>query len=155
MRIYTSYFYQIRFFTPNMIPLSTAIWDPKWYHANQKQDYVFRDKRGIFNGLRYQPLMPDDSCNGDCRGRDQCKISDPNKCDFLKHYRSQLDKINFQDLLLELKSIADSTARLLGTSDDMIICLIVHEAPSNPCSERVVIQQWFKDNNFPISEWSH
>lgn len=28
MKIYTSYFYMIRFMKPNMIPLSTAKWDP-------------------------------------------------------------------------------------------------------------------------------
>lgn len=32
MKIYTSYFYQIRFFKPNMIPLSTAKYDPSWFH---------------------------------------------------------------------------------------------------------------------------
>lgn len=28
LKFVTSYFYKVRFFTPNMIPLSTAIWDP-------------------------------------------------------------------------------------------------------------------------------
>lgn len=32
MKILISYFYQIRFFKPNMIPLSTAAFDPKWFH---------------------------------------------------------------------------------------------------------------------------
>lgn len=32
MKFYTSYFYKLRFFTPNMLPFSTAKWDPKWYH---------------------------------------------------------------------------------------------------------------------------
>lgn len=154
MRIYTSYFYQIRFFTPNMIPLSTALWDPKWYHANHDASYVFRDKRGVFNGMRYQPLMPGHSCDGECRGREQCNNLNPLECDFLRHYKEQLDQINFQDFLSEMKAIADSTATLINaSSDEMIICIIFHEAPSNPCSERVMVQQWFKDNNFPINEW--
>ena len=37
MKIMTSYFYAIRFFKPNMIPISTAKWDPKWYHQNKGQ----------------------------------------------------------------------------------------------------------------------
>ena len=31
--------------------------------------------------------------------------------------------------------------------------LIVHEVPSNPCSERIVIQKWFKDNGIIIKEF--
>lgn len=153
MRIYTSYFYQIRFFTPNMIPLSTAMWDPKWYHENQSQSHVYKDKRGILNGMRCLSLVPGPHCSGDCRG--DCANPSPNTCDFLKHYREQLDQINFQEFLKELKMLADSTAQIMNIHEDMIICLIVHEAPSNQCSERVVIQEWFKDNNFPINEWSH
>ena len=58
MKIYTSYFYKIRFFKPNMIPISTAMWDPKWYHANQKQDHWFVDKNGVINGLRASVFAP-------------------------------------------------------------------------------------------------
>lgn len=29
MKIKISYFYMIRFFKPNQIPISTAVWDPK------------------------------------------------------------------------------------------------------------------------------
>ena len=154
MRIYTSYFYQVRFFPPNAIPLSTAVWDPKWYHANKKQDHVFRDSRNVINGMRIPLLMPDKSCDGDCRGRENCKNPDPSTCDFLKHYRDQLDKINFQNFINELQVIASNTQQMLGFREDPIICLIVHEAPSNPCSERVAIQNWFQDNYYPISEWS-
>ena len=153
MVIYTSYFYQIRFFKHNMIPLSTAVWDPKWYHANQGQAHVYQDKRGILNGMRCSALVPGSSCSGECRG--DCVDPSPNTCDFLRHYREQLDKINFQSFLQELKSLADSTAQIMNIYEDRVICLIVHEAPSNQCSERVVIQEWFKDNNYPITEWSH
>ena len=33
IKVQTSYFYQIRNFTPNMVPLSTAMWDPKFHEA--------------------------------------------------------------------------------------------------------------------------
>ena len=36
MEFYTSYFYKIRFMKPYMIPLSTAVFNPKWYFQNQK-----------------------------------------------------------------------------------------------------------------------
>lgn len=153
MRIYTSYFYQIRFFTPNIIPLSTAMWDPKWYHDHKDQSYVFRDKRGVLNGMRCEPLVPGPLCSNDCRGN--CIEPSPSTCNFLKHYRNQLDQIDFQEFLSNLLVIANSVAKNSGIRGDMIICLIVHEAPTNPCSERSVIQEWFRDNYFPINEWFH
>jgi len=32
MKVRISYFYQIRNFKTNMIPMSTALSDPAWYH---------------------------------------------------------------------------------------------------------------------------
>ena len=62
MKIMTSYFYQIRFFKPYMIPLSTAKWDPKWFHRNQGQNYQFKDKNGewLFSGLIHRTVMSPD-----------------------------------------------------------------------------------------------
>ena len=31
--------------------------------------------------------------------------------------------------------------------------LLVHEAPTNPCSERVMLQKWLKENDFGGKEW--
>lgn len=70
MRLYTSYFYQIRFFTPNMVPVSTAVWDPKWYHNFAGQDSVFLDKRSVVNGLRAPALAPGPQLEGTCVGKD-------------------------------------------------------------------------------------
>lgn len=39
IKIYTSYFYQIRNFTPNIIPVSTALSDPAWYRPPEGQEY--------------------------------------------------------------------------------------------------------------------
>ena len=46
MKIATSYFYQIRNFKPNMIPVSTCMSDLKWYRPPQDKEYYI-DKRGI------------------------------------------------------------------------------------------------------------
>ena len=43
MKLAISYFYKIRFFQPWMIPISTAAWDPKYYHDNRGKDYLFVD----------------------------------------------------------------------------------------------------------------
>ena len=56
MNIVTSYFYQIRNFTPNIIPVSTALSDPAWYRPPEGKEYYI-DKRGIICGLRYEPLI--------------------------------------------------------------------------------------------------
>lgn len=70
MKLYTSYFYQIRFFAPNIVPVSTAVWDPKWYHNFAGQDNVFLDKRGVVNGLRAPALAPGSQLEGSCAGKD-------------------------------------------------------------------------------------
>lgn len=58
MKIRTSYFYQIRNFTRNMIPISTAVWDPTWYHNfTNDYNYIFKDKRNILNGLRLESII--------------------------------------------------------------------------------------------------
>ena len=64
MKVATSYFYQIRFFKPNMIPVSTAMWDPKWFHNFKNQYHVFKDRNGVYNGLRYPALSPKGECEG-------------------------------------------------------------------------------------------
>ena len=53
IKVYTSYFYQIRNMRPGDLAFSTALGDPKWFHdfTNDKQ-YKFIDKRGVLNGLR-------------------------------------------------------------------------------------------------------
>ena len=150
MRVYTSYFYKIRFFEPRMIPYSTAVWDPKWYHDFKNQNYVFLDKRGVLNGSRANILHPDGSCDNYCV---ECKhIGDPETCLFLKKYREQLDKIDFswfmQNMLMSLKS----KAAVVGTNDSIVPVFIVHEAPDNKCSERRVIQEWFIANGVECSE---
>ena len=39
MKIYTSYFYQIRNFKQNMIPISTCLSDPEWYRPPKGKEY--------------------------------------------------------------------------------------------------------------------
>lgn len=153
MRIYTSYFYQIRFFPPNLVPLSTAIWDPKWFHDNKSQSYQFKDKRGVLNGLRAEIFNPEIHGNGQCRGPEMCIYTgDKRMCPFLLGYRIQLNKLNFQNVIERFQLLHD-TICAKEHLEDCDFALIVHEAPTNPCSERDPIQQWFADNGQPIEEW--
>ena len=142
MTLYTSYFAQLRNFPPNLIGLSTAVWEPKWLQPG-------KDKNGAI-WLPTPPLKPGKSCDGLCNGK--CNPKHPQDCSFLKEYRKQLDQINFEDFLRQLLELRDKI-RAGEHLDDVDFALLVYETPQNPCSERVVIQQWFKDHGMEIKEW--
>lgn len=151
MKIYTSYFYQIRFFTPNMIPLSTCLYDPAWYHDfTYDQKYQFKDKRGVWNGLRAEVFSPT-TCGNLCAGK-ECDC-DPTKCLFLKMYREQLNNLNFFNIIKRIEKISYAVKDYEGFPEEPIAVLIFHEAWYNPCSERTVVREWFKDNGIELEEF--
>ena len=103
MRILVSYFYHVRHFKPYMIPFSTAVWDPAWYHNfNKCHNYTYLDKNGVLNGLRMPFLKPCSNCKGLCSGKELCKTLFgeliPNECLFLKEYKSQLKDLDFESI---------------------------------------------------------
>ena len=155
MKIYTSYFYQIRFFKPNQIPMSTADWDPKWFHNFQGQNNIWKDKNGVWNGIRLEILNPSHCCSilpPECV-RCTKETRHPESCSFLKDYKNGLNKINFSELMEYLTKTADYFQHLEGFTDEPEIMLIVHESPDNLCSERVPIQDLFRDNGIEIKEF--
>lgn len=154
MKIMTSYFYQIRFMKQNYIPLSTAVFDPKWFHQNKGQHYQWKDKNGVWNGLRAEIFMPGEECEGLCRGREVCNAYSPKTCAFLKAYRRQLDKLNFEEVLNRFSKLGEQIQKIEGFTEEPVYVLIVHEAYDNPCSERWVIQDWFRDNGYDIKEFN-
>lgn len=154
MKVFTSYFYQVRYFEPYVIPMSTAVWDPKWYHNFKGHGHVFIDKNGVINGLRLNMLVPGAACDGECYGRENCSIKDPAACNFLKHYREQLDSIDFRKFIITLEAYSLRVLDKVKEDREPYAAILFHEAPTNPCSERVVVQQWFKDNGYPIEEFS-
>lgn len=152
-KVYISYFYQIRFFTPNLVPLSTAIWDPKWYHQMNEQDYIFKDKNGVLNGLRINPLHPQPHNDGciECN-----RTGDPTTCDFIRIYTEQLRAIDFNDFMIQLEKYLNkiNSIYLHYTSVEYLTpVFIVHEAPNNKCSERGPLFKWFSDNGVKCEEW--
>lgn len=139
--IYLSYFYHVRFMPENMIPISTAVWDPKWFHDFKGQLHTFTDSRGIINGLREPQLVPGPLCKDDCRGPETCESKDPDVCPFLRHYRQQLDGIDFDSFMEQYKMFQEN---------GYDICFLFHETFDNPCSERVVVEDWFKEHNVEV-----
>ena len=152
MKIYTSYFYQIRFFKPYQIPISTAMWDPKWYHDNQNPSYTYIDKNGVINGLR-APIfcLPHELYNEEC-GR-PCRFEPP-QCPFMTKYYNYLNTLDFNDIINRCNSICNRVQQLLQFKEEPELILLVHESKSCTCAERPVLQQWFKENNYPITEWA-
>ena len=153
MQIYTSYFYQVRFMQPYHIPLSTAVFDPKWFFNFQKQGYVWKDKNGVYNGLRAEVFAPGPMCEGLCRGPETCLTRSPQNCLFLRTYRYQLDQLDFQDVLNRCERLGKFVQSKEHFLQDPVIMLLVHEAPQNPCSERRIIQEWFNDHGKQVLEW--
>lgn len=143
MLVFTSYFYMVRFLRPNFIPVSTAVWDPKWFHEFQDQSHLFLDKNGVVNGLRAEFLAPGPTCENLCRGPDACLTKDPETCPFLQHYTEQLKALPNEELRGWFRATAAAAKQQLQFSETPVIVLLVHEAPNTPCSERYALQKRF------------
>lgn len=154
MKIVLGYFYQVRFCKPNMIPVSTALSDPKWYHQNRGPYHTFFDKNNVINGLRCEDLAPGPMCTGLCNGsRD--KGCEPATCDFLRTYRLQLEATFDINSFLERCAIAAiRTQQMNHFEGEPIIVLLVHEAPDNPCSERKPLIDFFNAHGIPLEEFN-
>lgn len=143
MKVWTSYFYAVRFLSPNQIPLSTAVWDPKWFHAGRGQGHVFVDKRGVVNGLRAESLHPGPECEGLCRGPESCACGDPKVCGFLRAYREQLARLDVTAFLASLEELGSRLKARLRFAGEPEFVLLVHEPPYKACSERGALQERF------------
>lgn len=147
-----SYFYHVRFFKPYMIPISTAVFDPKWYHDFKGQQHVFIDKNGVINGLRIDPLRPPSECENLCRGREGCSTRNPVTCEFMQKYSQHLNSLNFDDFLVELHQHCMLLKQKLKLDRDPLAVLLVHEKYDNPCSERIALIEWFEVNGLNVRE---
>ena len=136
MKLYTSYWGQIRNFPTNLVGLNTTVWPPKWRPLGT-------DKNGI-TVLNCKPCIPGRECEYLCRGN--CDPPHPQDCKFLQTYRKQLDKINFN----EFYNYIEQLSKKYNNAD---FAFIVFEPPTRNCSERIPIQNWFRDNGIEIKEW--
>lgn len=149
--IYTSYFYQIRNFTTNMIPVSTALSDPAWYRPPAGKEYYI-DKRGIICGLRYEPLIVQRYGTKECFGEHQlCPLwmtRDQNyQCKCMQEYYQLLYS------LVDKEKMLKAFEYCLNKFNADTIVLIVYETPNNPCSERFALQKFFncEELKYPIT----
>lgn len=153
IQVYTSYFYQIRNMTPNCLAFSTACGDPIWFHEYDQQYFI--DKNGVLNGLRAEPFVPRLSLSVEdrCTGPKDCSHQPPH-CPFLLEYEKKLDTLNPKEMEYRFKDVGRRWQEFTQQKMDITYILLVHEAPSNPCSERVVLQRWLKKNKMGGAEWT-
>lgn len=142
MKIYTSYWAQVKNFPPHLVGLNTTMWPPRWRELG-------KDKRGVWV-LDCPPVKPGKQCEGLCNGK--CEPRHPNTCTFLEVYYLQLNRINFTDFMKHLQDLHDKICAGEGLND-IDFAFIFFEAPANKCSERGPFQAWFAHNDMPISEW--
>ena len=124
-----------------MIPMSTALYDPKWYDTH---GMIARDKNGVILGLNDKRFHPD--VDSECP---RCIDHDPTKCSFINNYYNKISKLNFEEVIKSYEELG----RALGIVDPILV-LIVHEAPSNPCSERSALIKLFKEHNIDLEEFN-
>ena len=116
---------------------------------------MWKDKNGVYNGLRAPVFAPGPLCENLCRGPETCDTNDPTHCLFLNVYRHQLDQLDFENIIARCESLGNRIQTLEGFVEEPIVMLLVHEAPQNPCSERRVLQEWFADHGKKVIEWQH
>ena len=142
MKIYTSYWANVRKFPTNLVGLNTTVWPPKWRPMG-------KDKRGVIC-VDCPPFKPGRSCEGLCNG--SCNPKHPQDCAFLKAYKAQLDNLNIISIQESLGKLGTRIAQDEGFTD-VDFAFLVFETPTNPCSERVAIQQYFKEHEINVQEW--
>ena len=142
MKIYTSYWAQVRNFPKNLVGLNTTVWPPKWRPLG-------KDKNGVIV-VDCPPMKPGAACEGLCHG--DCNPQHPDDCRFLETYFKQLSRIDMNDFYKHLSNLAEKIV-VNEKLDDIDFAFIVYEAPTKPCSERWPIQMWLKNNGIKVEEW--
>lgn len=151
--IYIANFYQVRNLEPNMIPFSTALGEPTWYHDNKDRSYCFVDKNGVYNGLVAKPFQFDETLLTDVPCSKNCEYKPPN-CPFMLAYRKSIERTDFNDILTYLINEVNKVREITNFKGRAAVILLVYEKPEIQCAERPVIQQYFKDHGYEVKEWT-
>ena len=140
-----------------MIPVSTAIWDPGWYHDfTRDYNYIFKDKRGIVNGIRYLPIIECGKAASGCTGPGSCRYAPTAPaCPFLESYRANLEQLNINTLIDDFNYLASAYQKHENINDEITIVLIVYETPKNPCSERGALIDYFTSKGNECKELTY
>lgn len=136
--------------------MSTALGDPIWYHENGDKSSIYIDKRGIINGLRLLPIINAAklTCASACP---LCEDKNPDTCLWKNEYREALETIDFDSMMKGIKQFVDDYCKKHKIIEEPIAVLMVHESPTNACSERYPLIDYFcshgvdcKELDYPI-----
>lgn len=148
MQYYITNFANIRNLTQNCIPISTAVWDPKWFTLHV-------DKNGVLNGIREESLSPKYLAPEACTCQKNCQYkSQVPSCPFLEAYAKYLDSIDFNYVLSECCRVSEDVRKITNFSGEPNIVLLVYEAVDNPCSERQSLINLFAKHGIQLNEFN-
>jgi hypothetical protein len=99
--------------------------------------------------------MPGAECEGLCSGAENCATHDPYLCKFLRTYRTQLNRLNFNEIMQRFKRLGDFIREKEKFVEEPIMVLLVHESFDNPCSESWAIIDWFKQHGYELEKFVH
>lgn len=136
MKYYISYFARLKDFTSNMLPISTAAFEQKWFRDKVEHLPELTPPMSIAATLEAKGEM--------CRKN--CPLHAP--CGFMDLYKKYLDTLDFNNILLKLELLT-----LKHPSVDTIV-LMVYEKYDVPCAERPCLQTWFKEHGIELKEWN-
>ena len=162
MEIYITSFNYLRYFTPNMIPISTAGgcgW-PWWLlkSDNHKEGDYYLNKNNVMIGIQEEclafPKEKFECLTEPCQKNCPYKYKAPN-CQFMTEYYKYLKSLDFDRILKEFCRISEDVRKINHYEGEPIIVLLVYEAATNPCGERPCLQHWFKDNGYELKEWNY
>lgn len=161
MKIVITSFNNVRYFTPNMIPISTAgrtgwpYWMYKYDHRKIGTKYF--NKHKVIIGLVAKDLAFSsdlfeelgEKCQKDCPYADKA----PN-CQFMQEYYKYLKTKDFNKLMSDFEIAAKKIKEWNHYEGEPIIVLLVYEAASKLCGERYGLIKWFADNGYKLEEWT-
>lgn len=165
MELFITDFYHVRFFTPNMIPISTTggTGGPLWYIGGDRRNpRCFIDKNGVMNGIREEKLaFPahyyeklENNCGKDCGYHQQLELH-PEKeywCPFMSRYRDYLETVDINYLLSEFNRVTEEVRSITHFAENPVIVLLVYETARSGCGERQPLLDYFNSHGVHIEE---
>lgn len=124
-RIFTSYFYQVRFFDNHLLPVSICRSDPLW-----------------FQGINFYKLRPTIDCIavGEATGHWGKEYFEAYKYRVLRQFDPHAI---YQELIA------------LASNEAQDIVLIGYEVPSDKYSERFAVSAWLNEAGYCVEELSY
>ena len=122
--IYTTYFANLKNLPSNLIPISIALYDPKWYVGERcdllaPMKYILtKYKNGVYSAS-----------------------------DYIREYTKQLEATDIWSVYDSLKRKAKKDTNLINE-----IALVCYESPEKFC-HRHIVAEWFEKHGFAIREF--